>query len=140
MGVVSNKLSGEMGVSAHNSIGAGGMGTQLAETRFPTLNILDAIWINADPRGGPATSYSAATNAKVIAASTDPVALDRWAAKNILMPAAKAKGHKDLSSMDPDNPDPGSFGNWLDNSVNEIRRAGYTVNDEDEMVNVYIID
>jgi hypothetical protein len=67
---------------------------------------LDAIWINADPRGGQDTSYAAATNAKVIAVSTDPLALDRWAAKNILMPAAKAKGYTDLSSMDPDNPDP----------------------------------
>jgi hypothetical protein len=140
MGVVSDKLSREKGGRAHNAVGTGGMGTQLVETRLPTLNILDAIWINADPRGGPATSYTAATNTNVIAASIDPVALDRWAAKNILMLAARAKGHKDLSSMDPDNRNPGSFGYWLELSADEIRKAGYIVNDKDESINVYIID
>ncbi|MCJ7445982.1 MAG: DUF362 domain-containing protein [Methanotrichaceae archaeon] len=138
MGVVSDKLTREAGGRAHYAIGNGGMGTQLVETRFPALNILDAIWINANPRSGPATSYDEATNTNVIAASTDPVALDYWAAKNILMPTAMTKGRSDISSMDPDNSEPGSFGNWLSLSMQKIRAAGYAANADDEMLNVYI--
>jgi len=140
MGVVSNKLTGEAGGQAHHAIGDGGMGTQLVETRFPALNILDAIWINANPRSGPATSYDEATNTNVIAASTNPVALDYWAAKNILVPVALSEGHSDISSMDPDYCEPGSFGNWLGLSKLEIKAAGYAANADDEMINIYIVN
>ena len=138
MGVVSDKLSREMGGRAHNSVGSGGMGTEMAETRFPALNIIDAIWINANPGHGPSTSYNAATRCEVIAASTDPIALDYWAAKNILMPAARAKGYKDLSSIDPDNSSPGSFGEWLRLSMNEIRLAGYGATMAEDSMDIYI--
>jgi hypothetical protein len=47
--------------------------------------------------------YNAATKIGVIAASTDSIVLDYWAARNGLMPVARAKGCKDLSSMNPDN-------------------------------------
>jgi hypothetical protein len=110
MGVTSDKLSREMGGRAHNSVGSGGMGTQMVQTRFPALNILDAIWVNANPGQGPSTSYSAATKTGVIAASTDPIALDYWAARNVLMLAASARGYKDLLPINPDNSSPGSFG------------------------------
>ena len=53
MGVASDKLSREMGGRAHNSVGSGGMGTEMAQTRFPALNIIDAIWVNANPGHGP---------------------------------------------------------------------------------------
>jgi len=53
MGVGSDRLSREAGGRAHNCVGSGGMGTEMAQTRFPDLNILDAIWINANPSGGP---------------------------------------------------------------------------------------
>ena len=138
MGVVSDKLSREMGGRAHNSVGSGGMGTEMAQTRFPALNIIDAIWINANPGQGPSTSYSAATETGAIAASTDPIALDYWAAKNILMPAASAKGYKDLSSIDPDNISPGSFGEWLRLSMEEIRQAGYWSTMDDDSMNIYV--
>jgi hypothetical protein len=138
MGVVSDKLSREMGGRAHNSVGSGGMGTEMAQTRFPALNIIDAIWINANPGQGPSTSYSAATETGAIAASTDPIALDYWAAKNILMPAASAKGYKDLSSIDPDNISPGSFGEWLRLSREEIRQAGYWSTMDDDSMNIYV--
>ena len=87
MGVTSDKLSKELGGRAHNSIRNGGMGTQMIETRLPALNFLDAIWTNANTGNGPSTPYGAATRTNVIAASTDPVAFDYWAAKNILMPS-----------------------------------------------------
>lgn len=137
MGVVSDKLSREEGGRAHNSVGSGGMGREMAQTRMPALNIIDAIWINANPGHGPSTSYSAATKTSAIAASTDPIALDYWAAKNILMPAAQAQGYNDLSSMDPDYISPGSFGDWLRLSMDEIRKAGYQVTKEERSMNVH---
>jgi len=138
MGIVSDKLSRETGGRAHNSVGSGGMGTEMARTRFPALNIIDAIWINANPGHGPSTSYSAATQTGVIVASADPIALDYWAAKNILMPAAEAKGYKDLSSIDPDNSSPGSFGDWLRLSMDEIRKAGYRATLDENEMDVYV--
>ncbi len=137
MGVVSDKLSRAEGGRAHNSVGMGGMGTEMAQTRFPALNILDAIWVNANPGSGPSTSYSAATKTSAIAASTDPIALDYWAAKNILMSAAQAQGYSDLSSIDPDYISPRSFGDWLGLSMDEIRRAGYHAAKEESGIIVH---
>ena len=139
MGVVSDKLTRSLGARAHDTVGAGGMGTEMVETRFPVLNIIDAIWVNAVPRRGPRTPYEIATRVNVIAASTDPVALDYWAAKYILMKVAKLKGYSDLSSMDPDNTSSGSFGNWLTLSMNEIIRAGYQSTVDEDHMNVYVI-
>ena len=138
MGVVSDRLSREAGGRAHNSVGSGGMGTQMAQTRFPDLNILDAIWINAKPRGGPSTSYGDASHTGIIAASTDPVALDYWAAKNILMPAAREKGYDNLESLDPDNTSPGSFGSWLRLALAEIQNAGHNATVSEKSMNVYL--
>ncbi|MDQ1262398.1 MAG: hypothetical protein QG575_1579 [Euryarchaeota archaeon] len=138
MGVVSDRLSREAGGRAHNSVVSGGMGTQMAQTRFPDLNILDAIWINANPRGGPSTSYDEGDQAGIIAASIDPVALDYWAAKNILMPVAREKGYDDLKSLDPDNISPGSFGDWLRLSSAEIQKAGHSATVSEKSMNVYL--
>ena len=63
MGVGSDKLTR----TAHRSVGTGGMGTEMAETRAPVLNVLDAIWINANPGRGPMTRYSDASQVKIIA-------------------------------------------------------------------------
>jgi uncharacterized protein (DUF362 family) len=100
MGVGSERLTNELCHSSHNAIGNRGMGTEMAGARFPTLNIIDAIRINAHPREGP-TAYDQPTQTNVIAASTDPVALDYWSARNILLPTAKLLGYSDLSSMSP---------------------------------------
>ncbi len=138
MGVVSDKLTAALGARAHNTVDEGGMGTEMAETRFPTLNIIDAIWVNAVPGGGPATSYEEATRVNVIAASTDPVALDYWAAKYILLEVAKIKGYSGVSSMDPDNTGSGSFGHWLRLSMEELKRAGYQVTVDEDYMNIYV--
>jgi len=37
----SDKLTANLGARAHNTVGTGGMGTQMVETRFPTLNIIE---------------------------------------------------------------------------------------------------
>jgi len=138
MGVVSDKLTRSLGARAHNTVGIGGMGTEIVETRFPVLNIIDAIWVNAVPRRGPGTPYNIAMRVNVIAASRDPVALDYWAAKYILMKVAELEGYSDLSTMDPDNTNRGSFGSWLRLSMDEITRAGYQSTMDEDHMNIYV--
>ncbi len=139
MGVVSDKLTSQLGARAHNTVGSGGMGTEMVETRFPALNILDAIWVNAIPSNGPRTPYSAATKTGIIAASTDPVALDYWASKHILLQVARIRGYAGTSSMDPDYVASGSFGRWLRLSMQEIIGGGYKATVEESRMNVYVV-
>ena len=135
MGVVSDKLAQH---TAHRSVGTGGMGTQMAETRFPVLNVLDAIWINAAPDQGPRTPYSRATRANIVAASRDPVALDYWAAKNILLPAAQKLGYGGTDSLNPDVARKGSFGDWLRLSLKALQEAGYPCTLDLDRVNITV--
>jgi len=131
MGVVSNRLTRH---NAHRKVGTGGMGTQIAQTRMPDLNVLDAIWVNARPKNGPSTSYEDADLVGIVAAGLDPVALDAWGAREILMHTAELRGYGNAMSMDPGSRAKGSFGHWLSLSMDELRRAGFDVtNDIDEI-------
>jgi hypothetical protein len=132
MGVVSDKLTRH---TAHNSVGRGGMGTQMRETRMPVLNVLDAIWIS--PRSGPGVFYSQAVENNMIAASTDPIALDYWSSKNILMKVAKRESNPYTDSMNPDIVTRGSFGYWLRLSRDELNEAGYETTLGDENIRVF---
>lgn len=132
MGVVTRELS----TNSHNAIGYGILGALLAEIQLADLNILDSIWVNANPFSGPATTYTGATRRDELLASVDPVALDMWAVKNILIPAFIDNGYSapwPTPSADPD--DPGSaFRNYIDNSMNFILDAGYdSTNDLDQI-------
>ncbi len=131
MGVVSAKQT-----NAHSKVATGGMGTEMVETRFPTLNVLDAIWVNANPPSGPSTPYEAATRVNVLMASTDPVALDYWASKHVLMQTANLIGHTDTRTIDPDST--ASFGVWLSLTENEIVDGGYPVTSDENKMNVYV--
>jgi len=122
MGTPSNTLTN---MAPHNSVGRGGMGTQMAKTRFPILNVLDMIYVAAD--AGPSSPYNRAVQKNMVAISTDPVALDYWASKNVLMPVAQAAGNRRVSSMNPAADEPGSFGYWLKLSARELQSAGYAV-------------
>jgi hypothetical protein len=133
MGVGSDKL----GTGSHASVGRGGMGTAMAQTRMPVLNILDATWVHANPGKGPRTTYAEATRANVLMASSDPVALDYWATKHVLMQAAQAIGHNDLSGIDPDNETAG-FGNWLRLSMQELQKAGRQATVNENQMNIYV--
>ena len=139
MGISSDQLTGRLGASTHSTVGTGGMGTEMVGTRFPILNIIDAIWINANPGEGPRTSYDVAARTNIIAASTDPVALDYWAAKYILLQASQNKGYSNTTSMDPDNLTQRSFGQWLRLSMDEINRAGYQTTVDENHMNVYVV-
>ncbi|MDD1752574.1 MAG: hypothetical protein LUQ38_05725 [Methanotrichaceae archaeon] len=54
------------------------------------------------------------------------------------MPVATAKGYGNLASIDPDNPESHSFGNWLKLSQQDIRKAGYKSNADENVINVYV--
>jgi hypothetical protein len=135
MGVVSDKLTSH---NAHRSVGRGGMGTQMAETRLPVLNIIDAVWVNAVPGQGPRTPYSKSTEVNIIAAGKDPIALDYWAAGKILIPTAVELGYSNTGSMDPDVTVRGSFGEWLRLSHEELRIAGYQTTIDIDNVDIYV--
>ena len=125
MGVPSDKLTSAKGYRTHPTVGKGGMGTLMAETRVPTLNLIDAIHVNCKPGTGPMTPFDSATYAGVIAASTDPVAIDYWASKNILCKLGKEVYDADVSLFDPDNKTTGCFGDWLRLAATELNDAGH---------------
>jgi hypothetical protein len=133
--------------NGHSSIATGGMGTLMVETGLPTLNIIDALWVNANPAPysgrGPSTPYNQATRVNVLMASADPVALDYWAAKHVLMQTANLIGYTDTHTINPDSTDSSgvdgeAFGVWLKLTENEIEKAGYSITSQENKMNVYI--
>lgn len=136
MGVPSEKLTR----NSHSTIGIGSMGTLMAETRMPDLNIMDAIYINAntDRSGrGPSTDYNEAAFTKTILVSTDPVALDYYAAGEVLYPAIKESGDEIQQLHDRDSLVPGSFGYWLRLSLGQIRKYGYDAVIDADKIDVF---
>ena len=71
-------------------------GTMMAGVRAPSLNIIDAIWVSQSALKGFPEETTRRLNR--LAASQDPVALDRWAAANILYPIDNNPRHH------PDHP------------------------------------
>ena len=120
MGVVSDRLTNRR---SHNSVGTGGMGTLMAHTRMPVLNIMDMIWVGPDR--GPASSFNSAVEVNMIAASTDPVALDVWTTRHVLIPEAERIPGGRAAAMNPAGTEPGTFGHWLRLSLEEMLAAGY---------------
>jgi len=135
MGVVSDKLQSG---GAHRSVRNGGMGTMMVKTRRPNLNILDGIYVNSNCGGGPSCTYDNANNLELIMASVDPVALDVWATENVLMEAARNQGSTDLSKFDPHTIEPGSHGEWMKKSLEQMEKAGLQVTDNPNRFNVYV--
>lgn len=140
MGVQSQNLG-----NGHQTIATGSMGTLMVELGLPTLNILDAIWINANPAptlsNGPSTDYREATRINMILASTDPIALDYWASKNVIYEVAKKLNHTNIHTLHPDNTlktgISEAFGVWLNNSYSELVRANYTLTKNEEAMNIF---
>jgi uncharacterized protein (DUF362 family) len=132
MGTASNAVTD---LAPQKSIFEGGMGSQMVYTRFPTLNILDMIYI--EPNKGPPSSYSSALQKNMIAASTDPVALDYWACKNVLLPEVKDSARAKM--MSPDSTQQRSFGYWLKKSLAEINNAGIPAVMDESKITVFKI-
>jgi len=130
MGTTASRLTNQ---AAHNSVGTGGMGTQMALTRMPALNIMDMIWVGV--ASGPGITYGNARQNNMIAASTDPVALDWWCTREVLMPLVEAGGGR-TNILDPDATNTGSFGRWLALSADELVKARHAAN-RGSMVQVF---
>ncbi|MFX0064449.1 MAG: DUF362 domain-containing protein [Candidatus Hermodarchaeota archaeon] len=145
MGVQSEELNGGL-ANGHSCVKTGGMGTLIVETGLPSLNIIDAIYVNANPypssSTGPPTDYTEATRVNVLMAGVDPVALDYWAVKHVLIQAAELIGYTDTYTLDPDNTERGglteAFGVWFNLTKNELLRGGYDVTSNEDRMNVYV--
>ncbi|MBI4718541.1 MAG: DUF362 domain-containing protein [Planctomycetes bacterium] len=136
MGVVTGALS----TGSHTSVGWGGMGSVMAEVRLPDLTILDCIWILARPGQGPGASYSSASWRNQLVASRDPIALDVWSVKNILMPQVIANGYgagNYTNTQDPDNPS-STFRRYLDLSMSELLEAGIRCTNDYRAVSLHV--
>ncbi len=138
MGLVTSALD----TSSHSAIRYGLLGAVMGEIRPPDLNILDCIWINANPYSGPATSYGGATRRDELVASTDPVAADLWAATNILIPAFVDNGYSPpwpSPDATPDDPE-SSFRVYLDRSMSAILAAGFDATNDLAQIDVFSRD
>jgi hypothetical protein len=159
MGVPQGHVVGSVDPSIpheHFAIGDGGMGTLMVETRAPVLNILDMVWVNAHPLEssayvGPWSRSSTASATDIIGASVDPVALDYWSAKHILIPTAEFLNYTEFTSIDPDNDtihqnvwhgqilQDESFHNYLERSMNQLNDAGFQATMDETEMNVFVV-
>ena len=135
MGLVTNTLT-----DSHRCIRYGLMGEVMAEIGLADLNILDCIWISANPYWGPMVYYDYPTiRVGELVASTDPIAADIWAVRNILLPAFEVEGYppEPLPKPSPDPDDPNSaFRQYLDNSMEALLEAGFEVTNNLDKIDV----
>jgi hypothetical protein len=133
MGVVTNTLT-----PAHDGVAGGLMGSVMAEIGMPDLHILDCIWVAGYPGSGPNIG-SMGTRKDQLVASTDPVAVDIWAATNILIPTFYENGFSPPwpgPDPEPSNPD-SEFRGYLDRSMEWILDAGIPVTNDLDQIDVH---
>jgi len=129
MGVLSTSLCND-GFSQHpGMIEEGLMGRVMAKVIYPDLNIMDAQYVGVSPEG-PASSYQSAYQADLILASRDPIALDYYAGKYILLPLTGSERH-DPECLNTANSSGfggypvNAFRQYLASSKRELEDAGY---------------
>ncbi|MDH3523497.1 MAG: hypothetical protein OES32_07905, partial [Acidobacteriota bacterium] len=91
---------------------------------------------------GPSTPYGVATRRDELVASVDPVAVDIWAVRNILVPTFLANGYEPpwpYPSADPDDP-ASAFRVYLDNSMARLLAAGYEVTNDPAFIDAYSLE
>lgn len=101
---------------------AGLLGVLMA-MRFPTLTIMDAVYVN--PHTNWAARFDQTPRVGALLASTDPVALDYYAGKTILLPMKRAAKADKATWSDPDAPS--VLRGYLLASQARLLEAGYTV-------------
>lgn len=94
-------------------------GIMMTTTRVPDLNVLDCTYVGTS--NGPGVGDSGATRQDILLAGTDPIAVDYYAAKNILYPLTNRSTH---------NPDPASgrrnsVQQYLENARLALGDAGF---------------
>jgi len=103
-------------------------GKLMLVARFPDLNIADAIWVT--PEGGPNGPYDKAVRVDKLLASQDPIALDYYAAKHVLLPISGDPRH------DPETA--GSFFRQMLSTTRYVLVAGgKQVTMDESKMNVY---
>ena len=107
----------------------------LADVRMPDVTILDCIWVQPDVSSGPDAPYAEATRRDQLLAGADPVALDAWAAKFVLVPAVLEYGDP-IDAQDPDDP-ASIFRQYLDRSMNELLLGGIVTTNDYNAVQLY---
>jgi len=146
----------------HNRVYQNGLlGVEMGKARFPTLNIIDAMWVSAEITTGPGAPYNMCTRLNTLLASKDPVAVDYIAGKRVLRPVSWWSGHSGFTNygrMDPDNlntENPGSGHNYSDgtpcsgmpynafhqylvSTYNQLRQRGYWVTMDTNQMNIYV--
>ena len=118
----------------HDAMRTQGILAQLMHVaRYPDLNIVDAIWVT--PAGGPNGPYESAVRLDRLLASRDPVALDYYCGKYVLMPVSGNPRH------DPDNLNTENNYNWfhqmLVSSRDVLAAWGRRVTMDEALMNVY---
>ncbi len=152
MGYIVNAIDPEIR-HEHFSIALGGMATLMGEVIFPTLNIMDMTWVNPGPLestywSGPWSYYTTSSFTDIVGVSQDPIALDYYASKNVLIPTAQYLEYDNYSSLDPDYEplsEPfrdqemdDSFHNYLRRSMIELQRYGYQVTMNQSEISVHV--
>lgn len=135
MGVISDALTD---MAAGKSAAAGGLGTLIAGTRLPALTVLDMIYIC--PERGPVSTYKSALKKDMIVCGTDLFAVDSWAVRNVLFPAAQAAGWPRAKQANPDSAEPGAYGARLLKSAEELRANGFNAVTDDAKIRVNYIN
>ncbi len=108
-------------------------GKLMLVARYPDLNIVDAIWVT--PAGGPNGPYESAVRLDRLLASRDPIALDYYCGKYVLMPVSGNPRH------DPNNLNTANeynfFHQMLVSTMNVLAGGGKQVTMDEAMMNAY---
>lgn len=96
----------------------GFMGRMMNEVIYPDLNIMDAVWISPCHPQGPDGPYSLAVRTNILIGGIDPVAIDYYAAKYVMLPVSGYGRH------DPDTP----YGEGSNPYHDGTRNTGYPYN------------
>jgi hypothetical protein len=118
-----------LSTSTHSGVRYGALGSFLADVRMADLNILDCIYILAQPSNGPWCAYGDATRVDKLVAGVDPVAMDMWATINILVPTILDNGYTSYPKQDPEDPS-SVFRIYLDATMNALLAAGIDVTND----------
>ena len=129
-GAIKNYFGTHSQQRADNHGALGSVARQMIVMGLPILHIMDMIYIGTHS-GGPTIPYANATEINKVAFSNDPIALDYWAAKYVLMPAYTPIDAANAARTNPDGNT--NFGNNLRRNRDVFNDAEipYTTNESE---------
>jgi hypothetical protein len=108
-------------------VSEGIFGKVMLKSHYPELNIADCIWVT--PSGGPNGPYGNAVRLDRLVASQDPIALDYYCGKYVLMPVSGNTRH------DPTGAN--QFNQMLSTTRDVLAAGGKNVTMDEAKMNVY---